>query len=624
MVGHSDASTGSGGQGFGSTGPSLADIFIQGSRILKSSPGPEARVQRIAILGDVTTDLLGRAIAYGLAQENMFAVMYQAPFGMMTQEILDQKSAFNRFCPDVTLLAPDWRSMVQDLPLSAQQGDVDAAVAGVVANFRTLWQVLAEQHGCRILQHTLVPPGWRLAGQAERALPAAIPNQVSRLNTLLADAAGGQVHWVELDRMAMLFGTRSFASDRIWHTARLCFDQRFLPEYLAYFRSAWRTACARAKKVLVVDLDHTLWGGVVGDDGVAGLVLGAGTPLGEAYVAWQRYIKALAARGVILAVCSKNDPRIAEAGFQHPAMVLKRDDFAAFVCSWQDKAQGLRHIARDLNVGLDSLVFVDDSAAECELVRSELPEVATVHVGGDPGCFMEIFDDACWFDHACLTTADLTRGEAYAARARAAEESIAVTDIGSYLTGLAMIGSLGRPAADDLDRIAQLEQKTNQFNLTTRRFGPAEIRAYLDNPDALVWALRLGDKFGDHGLVSTLFARRVGNQLHIDSWLMSCRVFGRTAEQFMMRHLVAAEKSRGQAGVIVGTYHPTAKNGVVADLYRQLGFEQDGTTWVRRVLRPTTDLVCYVKDKTVPDHSLSHGDLKLNRQRQSMLADDPL
>jgi FkbH-like protein len=560
-------------------------------------PAPDGMpTQRIAVLGHLTLDLLTRAVAYATAQEGVFPKIYLGLFGTLEQQVLDRQSELHQFRPELTLIVPDWHAMVKDVPLSASQDEVDAALAPAVAAFDSLWNVLSEELGCRILQHTLIPPCWRYIGQAERDLPAAIPNQVRRLNALLARQAKDRVQWVELDRMAEKFGTRAFASERGWYSGRLEFDQRFLPDYIPHFRAAWRSACARAKKVLVLDLDNTLWGGVIGDDGANGIVLGPGTPAGEAFVDWQRYIAALRARGVILAVCSKNNPDIAKSGFQNPAMVLKESDFAAFACSWNDKAQGLRGIASELNVGIDSLVFADDNPAECDLVRRELPEVAVVHVGSDATRFIEIFDDGCWFNTTRVTAADMTRGEAYTARARAAQEPDTAVDMPTYLTGLEMRAMLARPDEADLDRVAQMEQKTNQFNLTTLRLPLGEIRKRMDDPGAIVLAFRLRDKFGDHGLVSTLFARHAGDELQIESWLMSCRVFGRSAEAFIMQRVIAAAAERGIAR-IAGEYRPTSKNAVVAGLYEQLGFERDGTRWVRPAARPATDLTTYIAEE---------------------------
>jgi FkbH-like protein len=327
--------------------------------------------------------------------------------------------------------------------------------------------------------------------------------------------------------------------------------------------------------VLALDLDNTLWGGVIGDDGVEGIVLGAGSPAGEAFAEWQHYANALRARGVVLAACSKNDPAIAETGFSHPNTVLTRADFAAFECSWNDKVQGLRKLAADLNLGLDSFVFCDDNPAECALVQAELPEVAVIHLGTDPAQFIDLLDAGHWFDQSDITTEDLGRGDMYAARAQALAEQQSAPDIGAYLKGLKMVGRLGRPEPAEMTRFAQLEMKTNQFNLTTRRYTPEALDAFMERSDVVVLAFHLADRFGAHGLTSTLVAIQEGDTLRIDTWLMSCRIFSRSAEAYILRGLVEIARERG-ATRILGEYQPTPKNVVVVDLFARLGFEPAG------------------------------------------------
>jgi FkbH-like protein len=289
------------------------------------------------------------------------------------------------------------------------------------------------------------------------------------------------------------------------------------------------------------------------------------------FAEWQTYVKALGERGVVLAVCSKNSPEIAATGFANPHSVLRRADFAAFECSWNDKVGGLRRIARDLNLGIDSFVFADDNPAECALVRQELAEVAVVHLGDDPGEFIEKLDAGHWFDLPHYTSEDLGRASAYNARAAALAEQSQATDLGGFLGGLEMKGRLYRPEEADIPRVAQLEQKTNQFNLTTRRYAEAAIRDFLTRNDAIVLAFRLADRLGDHGLVSTLIALQENETLRIDSWLMSCRVFSRSAEQFILRGLIDLARQRGVTR-LAGKYLPTPKNDVVADLYERMGF----------------------------------------------------
>ncbi len=573
--------------------PTLPQLFQLGDRLAAATPPPDAATQRIAVVGGVTIDYLRRAIACAVAAEGVFPVTYQATFGSYVQDILDPASALHAFAPDLIVIAPSHRDLIAPLPIAATAAETDAALEPAVALFRKLWASLAARK-IRIIQHLLVPPVARYRGPADRLAPAAPANQVRRLNDALLAAGRGLVHFLDMEQLATAIGSRRWSAERFHYAAKLDFDPRWLPDYLAPFRAAWRAANARAKKLLALDLDNTLWGGVIGDDGVEGIALGPASAAGEAFADWQRMLKGLAERGVVLAVCSKNAPEIAATGFTHPNSVLRREDFAAFECSWNDKAGGLRRIARALNLGLDSFVFADDNPVECALVRQELPEVAVVELGADPAQFVELFDAGCWFDLPAYTSDDLGRAAAYTARAAALAEQESATDIDAYLASLAMTGRLYRPEEADIARVAQLELKTNQFNLTTRRYAEAAIRDFMAREDALVLAFRLADRFGDHGLVSTLIAFHEGDALRIDSWLMSCRVFARSAEQYILRGVIAEALARGAAR-LVGEYQPTAKNDVVAGLYSKLGFTpSDDTFFVREVDAGTDDLVTHI------------------------------
>ena len=585
-------------RGLGTTAPTLPAIFQTGDAIAEAGADPMLLpsglpTQRIAVLGALTIDYLRRAVACAVLQEGVFPLVHQAPYGSYVQAVLDPGSALHAFAPELVVLAPHWREMVTPLPIGASAEAVEAALDAKVRLFRGIWTRLARQ-GIKVIQHLLAPPPQRFCGVAERLAPAAPANQIRRLNERLLDTGHGLVTWVDMEALATATGTTRFAPPKFYFAARLEHDQRYLPDYLPAFRAAWRAANARAKKVLVLDLDNTLWGGVIGDDGVEGISLGAASPAGEAFEDWQRYVKALGERGVILAVCSKNAPDIAASGFTHPNSVLQRSDFAAFECSWADKPGGLRRIAVALNVGIDSFVFCDDNPAECELVRQELPEVAVVHLGNEPASFIALLDAGHWFDMQAYTPEDLGRGAAYGARAAALAEQGEATDIGRYLAGLDMRGRLYRPEEADIARVAQLEQKTNQFNVTTRRYSEAQIRDFLARNDAVVLAFRLADRFGDHGLTSTLIAVRDGDALRIDSWLLSCRIFARSAEPFILRGLIDIAAGRGVTRLL-GAYQPTAKNDVVADLYPCLGFVEAGDgLFVRRIDTGTGDLVTHI------------------------------
>jgi FkbH-like protein len=344
----------------------------------------------------------------------------------------------------------------------------------------------------------------------------------------------------------------------------------------------------RSYKCLVLDLDNTVWGGVIGDDGLDGIVLGQGSPLGEAYVAFQDYARELTRRGVILAVCSKNDEANALEPFdKHPDMVLRRADIASFVANWSDKAANIRAIAEELNIGLDSLVFIDDNPFERNLVRQELPMVAVPEVSEDPTYFAQAIADAGYFEGLSVTEEDRERAGQYQGnKAREALKSSA-TDLPAYLRGLEMRLIWKRFDKLGLQRIVQLINKSNQFNLTTRRYTDEDVFAVMADPNAFGLQLRLLDRFGDNGVIAIVIGRlKSGGDLYIDTWLMSCRVLGRQVEPTTL-NLIAQEARKLGARRLIGEYIPTKKNGMVKGHYVRLGFtvmETDATGGNRNLL----------------------------------------
>jgi FkbH-like protein len=333
-------------------------------------------------------------------------------------------------------------------------------------------------------------------------------------------------------------------------------------------------------RCLVVDLDNTLWGGVVGDDGLEGIEIGDTSPRGEAFKDFQAYIASLKQRGVLLAVASKNDhERAAEAFTRHPEVVLRMNDFAAFKASWGPKSESLRQIAAELDLGLDSFVFVDDNPAEIEIVRQFVPEVTTILLGPDPAEYRRTLEDCRLFEPRALTAEDAERTAQYQREAERRALLASVTDMDAYLSSLEMVGTILPFRAADVPRIAQLVNKSNQFNLTTRRRSEAEVAALLEAPDHDGFSVRLADRFGDHGLIAVVITRTLGQVMDVDTWLMSCRVLKRQVEEETVNEIVRLALARG-ATRVRGVYLPTAKNGMVRDLYGRMGFsllrEEDG------------------------------------------------
>jgi FkbH-like protein len=401
---------------------------------------------------------------------------------------------------------------------------------------------------------------------------------VAQLNDGLAQAAV-QDHtlWLDVAQASKRDGLDAWFDMTRWLQGKIEIAPQAAPHYgerLARLIAAHR---GQSKKCLVLDLDNTLWGGIVGDDGIEGIVLGHGTALGEAHAGLQRYAKLLKERGVILAVCSKNDPELAEAAFQkHPEMVLRRTDIAAFVANWRDKTENLRTIAEQLNIGLDSLVFVDDNPAERARVRQSLPMVAVPELPADPAYYVRCIADAGYFEAVSFTEEDRHRGDQYAANAEREALRGASQNMDEFLRSLDMSVVYGPILQTDVSRATQLINKTNQFNATTKRYSVEEVSKFAAAPDYMTLQFRLIDRFGDNGLVSVMILRPVEGEpatMEIDTWVMSCRVFGRQLEVEALNIAVAAAQCRGIRD-LRAKYIPTKKNGVIAGLYESLGFSR--------------------------------------------------
>lgn len=580
-----------------------ADLMACAASLAQLADQPsasEAPVRRLAVAGDCSVQLLAQAITCALAQEGELAQVHVVPFDEVTEQCLDRNSALHAFGPDTVVLVPDWRLAITPLPVGADASLVADAQRSALQRFQQLWDAL-QAPGYRIIQHLLVQAPHVAGGVAQRRDASSVGCRIEALNQGALQVGAGRVTWLEVDRLAAQVGLAAWSPARFWYAGRLGFDPRFLPDYLPWFRGAWRAATGRIKKVLVLDLDDTLWGGTIGDDGLDGIVLGPGHGgKGQAFVAWQQHLALLAAHGVVLAVCSKNSEAVAEAAFMHPCAVLRRRDFAAFVCNWENKASNLRRISAELNLGLDAMVFVDDNPAERALVRQALPAVSVVDIGSDPALYIDRLEAGHWFDLQVTTAEDRGRTQAYAARQQAQQAQREAIDMPAYLAGLSMVGRVELARSIDLPRLAQMELKTNQFNVTSRRFSQQALAQMLSHPDCLVLALHLSDRFADHGLVASLVAVREADVLRIDSWLLSCRVFGRTAEAFMLADLVRRASTMGIAA-LQGEYLATARNGVVADLYPRMGFraaDASGRVWRRALAIPADDLTSFIRAAT--------------------------
>ncbi len=550
-------------------------------RLLPEPPrGLATKKIRLAVLGSATLTHLLPAIRVAGLRRGLWIDTYEGDFGQYAQELADPTSALHRFSPNAVLLALDAHHVTAGITAGMDAPAAKAALDDIQARIAAAWATARAAFACPIIHQTVLPLHAPLLGGNEHRLAGSPAWCVARLNAALrpmADEAG--VDLLALDMRAGVDGLAHWHDAALWHRSKQEILPNAAPLYGDLVGRLLAAQQGRAFKCLVLDLDNTLWGGVIGDDGMDGIVLGQGSPLGEAYAAFQAYARELGRRGVILAVCSKNDEANALEPFdRHPEMVLRRADIACFVANWSDKAHNLRAIAETLNIGLDALVFVDDNPFERDLVRRELPMVAVPEVDDDPAGYPRAIADAGYFEGLAVTEEDRERGAQYQGNVARDALRASATDLDAYLAGLEMRLVWRRFDRVGLPRIVQLINKSNQFNLTTRRYSEPEILAVMDDPAAFGLQLRLIDRFGDNGVIGIVIGRlHADGMVHIDTWLMSCRVLGRQVEPTTL-NLVAQEARRLGAKALLGEYVPSRKNGMVREHYPRLGFRSAGET----------------------------------------------
>ena len=551
---------------------------------------------RMAVLSSSTTEHLLPGIRVAAARRGIWIRLHQADYGQYRQEILDPTSNLHSFRPTAILFALDAFHLLREADPAMNGAAATSAVHAAIDDLSHLWNAVRVAFRPQILQNTVLPVFPSLFGSNEQRLPGSSAALATRLNLALADAADANgIDLVAIDRWAAREGLAAWYDPVLWHRAKQEISSLAAPVFGDLVARLIAAGQGRSAKCLVLDLDNTLWGGVIGDDGPTGIVIGQGSAAGEAFAAFQHYAASLSKRGVLLAACSKNDEANALAGFdQNSEMVLKRTDFAAFVANWNDKATNLRMIADQLHIGLDALVFADDNAFERNLVRRELPMVAVPELPLDPAFFADTISEGGYFEAVSLTEEDRDRTRQYEENSARAIDAAQATDLDSYLRSLDMRLIWQHFDRSGLKRVTQLVNKTNQFNLTTRRYSEEDVAAVMADPDAVGLQFRLTDRFGDNGIISVVIGRMTDmGRMDIDTWLMSCRVLGRSVEHAVLRILLQ-EANRMGAREILGRYRPTSRNGMVAKLLPDLGFDPAGNEGEDRLFAIATDTMATI------------------------------
>ena len=527
---------------------------------------------RLGLISNATSHFVVPALVASAARHGIALECIEADYDQVMQAALCADSPINQAQCDAVLVALDYRA----LPLQPSPGDGQAAqhsVEGALGQLELIRHGLQANGpasaGCR----PPARPVESVFGSFDSVLPGTPAHLVDEVNRGISrSVAGSKDLLLDVAHLANTVGLADWHDARLWNMAKLPFASDFLPLYAEQVCRLIAALRGKSRKCLILDLDNTVWGGVIGDDGLEGIVIGQGDATGEAHLAVQRTALMLRERGVVLGVSSKNTDEVARRPFrEHPEMLLREEHIAVFQANWNDKAGNIEAIARELALGLDAMVFLDDNPVERALVRQLLPQVAVPELPGDPALYARTLLAAGYFEAITFSSEDGRRADFYRDNARRVALLNQAFDVDAWLVSLNMRMSLQPFDDTGRARIAQLINKSNQFNLTTRRYTEAEVAALQADDTVFTLQVRLADTFGDNGMISVLICRRVGDDWHIDTWLMSCRVLGRKVENAVLLELLTQARARG-INRLLGRYLPTEKNKLVEDHYAKLGF----------------------------------------------------
>lgn len=528
---------------------------------------------RLGLIGNGTLDLMVPVLIATAARHGFALECITGAYDQFLQDALQPDSRLNTSRPDAVLVALDHRG----LALQPSPGNEQVAAQTIdtaIGLLNTIRAAIARNSGAVCIVQTLAAPPEGLFGSFDRALGGTSRNLVDRFNQKVCEAVlQSNDLLLDVAGVAETAGLADWHSPAQWNLAKLPFSDDYVPLYADHVCRIIGAMRGKSRRCLVLDLDNTVWGGIIGDDGLEGIQIAQGDATGEAFLSVQQLALALRARGVVLAVSSKNTDAIARRPFkEHPDMLLKEDHIAVFQANWNDKATNIRAIAKELALGLDSFVFLDDNPVERGLIRREIPEVAVPELDSDPAGYARTLAAAGYFEAIAFSDEDRARADMYQANARRLNLQGQTSDLQSYLRSLEMRIVFGSFDRTTRSRVTQLINKSNQFNLTTRRYTEPQIEQFEHDGDAMTLHVRLLDKFGDNGIICVVICRpsRPGTWT-IDTWLMSCRVLGRCVEQAVLAEILFRARAAG-ISTLEGLYLPTERNEMVAEHYGKLGF----------------------------------------------------
>ncbi len=560
--------------------PSSAKTFVKKVKklLLRSPQASDLKVIKIAIIGNVTLQTFRSFLEAQCILAGIQAEFFFGGYDVFAQEMIDPDSELYEFNPKLTFLFLDAPTLIPELFNNFFEVDPKERIQLCRDKFETIQSLsktfLSRSQSALAISNFSIPRSFLMGTHDHRENPGekeTLETWNQWLRELAKETPGG-LYLLDIENAVSRSG-KTF-DDKMKYLAKMSIPEIAFPYLAKEMLRIIRPISGLSKKCLVLDLDNTMWGGVLGEDGIEGIKIGIEPP-GNAFSDFQKAVKTLLRRGIILAINSKNDLELVKEAFKkRPEMVLKLDDFAAIRANWQDKAQNMREIAAELNIGIDSFVFMDDNPAERFLIKNELPEVLTVDMPEDCSNYAQTLLDLDVFEALHITAEDKNRTQLYKAETERKQLKTQITDLSDYLSSLETKVEVFPVDSFSIARISQLTQRTNQFNLTTRRYSEAEIKSFSEAQDTKVYCLKSSDRFGDHGTVGACIVKAQNHDVwELDVLLMSCRVLGRGIEEAFM-HFICEEIKKEGAQILIGRYLPTKKNGMAKDFFKRLRFDQ--------------------------------------------------
>lgn len=551
----------------------LARLLREVRHYEKESMGTEPDGPKVAVLGSASIQYFVKLLRYLLHRDGLDCAIYEGEYDGINMDVFCPNSALYYFGPEYVILLPHENDIRETPPLLSTDEKINAYLSSEVAYFQNIWSTLHTIEGVKVLQSNFVIPPLKSLGNLEYQLSSSRCTFLRRLNETLVQKAPPYVTVVDTDSLSADIGKYNWFDYSAYFLNKAPVRLDFMPEYAMRFARQITALRGNTRKCLVLDLDNTLWGGVVGDDGWNGILLDPNDAVGEAYRFFQRYVLSLRERGVILAVCSKNDEEIAKEPFlKNENMFLHLDHIACFVANWEDKVGNLQRIAQELNIGMDSFVFFDDNPAERELVRRYLPEVHVVEVPEDPAYYALQLEKECPFEWLQITKEDLSRANSYRENQERGALLENFVDYDTYLAALEMTGAVKELDENTIGRFVQLINKSNQFNLRTIRYTEEDAAQMMREENTRCLYARLSDKFSEYGIISCVILKKEEHICFIDTWVMSCRVLKRGVEKMVFDAILRCAIQMG-CDEIQAEYIKTKKNTMVENFCESLGFQ---------------------------------------------------